>query len=249
MQRKNILDEQFSQLESLLENYDDLSISLQFKLVQNIYDLGLNGQQKLLQKLIFDYFNKSDLINCIHGFIFELLLKSTYPPIIQVVNQYFYHGIVPLKSACNIDYLTLQQLLLKQQFQKADHMTHLKLCELAQIQGNHAREWLYFTDVSLLPALDLYTIDKLWSIHSRGLFGISIQRKIWLSSDSDWNKFWDKIGWKVNELPRRYPQEFIWNLNAPPGHLPLFNQLRGVQVLSALFMHPVWNEKQKPIYL
>nr|UEQ11980.1 Hypothetical protein Ycf53 [Kumanoa mahlacensis] len=241
--KQNILDEQFLQLEALLKNCDDLSISLQFKLVQNIYDSGLNGQQKLLQKLVFDYLNKSDLISFIHGFIFELLSKSTYPAIIQVVNQYFYNGIIPLKSACGIDYLNLQQLLSKQQFQKANQLTHLKLCQLAQIQGNHSREWLYFTDILLLPTLDLYTIDKLWSIHSRGLFGISIQRKIWLSNDSDWNKFWDKIGWKVNGLPRRYPQEFIWNFSAPQGHLPLFNQLRGVRVLSALFMHPVWNEK------
>jgi len=213
-------------------------------LIQRIYDYGLNGQQKLLQKLICNYSNNVNLINCIDGFIFELLLQSDNQTILYVLKQYFPQGILPLRSACNIDYSILQKLLASQQFEEANKLTNLKLCSLAQIVGNHSRQWLYFTDISSLPSIDLYIIDKLWSIHSRGLFGISIQRKIWLSNNLDWDKLWDQIGWKVNRATCRYPQEFIWDITAPAGHLPLFNQLRGTQVLSTLFSHPVWANKE-----
>ena len=77
-------------------------------------------------------------------------------------------------------------------------------------------------------------------MYSRGKFGFSIQRKIWLTHQCKWNLFWQTIGWTKQDIPCRYPTEFIWTIDAPKGHLPLFNQLRGVQVLSALFNHIVW---------
>ena len=92
-----------------------------------------------------------------------------------------------------------------------------------------------------MPSEDLIVIDSLWQAYSRHKFGFSKQRQIWLSTNCDWEKFWDQIGWKNNGIARRYPNEFLWDVNAPSGHLPLFNQLRGVQVLSALFNHIVWN--------
>jgi hypothetical protein len=67
-----------------------------------------------------------------------------------------------------------------------------------------------------------------------------------LYNNKNWDKFWHAIGWKINKRNIRYPQEFIWNNNAPKGHLPLFNQIRGVQVLASLFVHPAW-EIQKNI--
>ena len=38
----------------------------------------------------------------------------------------------------------------------------------------------------------------------------------------------------------RYPNEFIWSLDAPRGHLPLSNQLRGNKTMQAIFSHPAW---------
>lgn len=241
----NILDKQLNQLDESSQILDDMSIAFQLTLVQEIYDQGFNGQQKLLKKLIDHCSDCKYSITCVDGFIFELLLKSNDMTIIHVLNERYSHGIVSMKSACQIDYLPLQKLLINQQFQEADQVTQLKLCELSQILGNHSRQWLYFTDIFELPAIDLHTIDMLWNIYSRGLFGLSMQRKIWLSSNSDWEKFWSKIGWKVDNIACRYPKEFQWNITAPAGHLPLLNQLRGVQVMSALLSHSVWTEVLK----
>ena len=36
----------------------------------------------------------------------------------------------------------------------------------------------------------------------------------------------------------RYPGSFTWSLEAPEGHLPLVNQLRGVRLMDALLSHP-----------
>jgi hypothetical protein len=241
----NILDKQLNQLDELSQILDDMSIAFQLTLVQEIYDQGLNGQQRLLKKLLEHCSDCQYKITCVDGFIFELLVKSNDITIVRALNEHYSHGIVSMSSACQIDYLPLQKLLINQQFQQADQLTQLKLCELSQILGNHSREWLYFTDIFEMPAIDLYTIDMLWNIYSKGLFGISIQRKIWLSSNSDWEIFWCKIGWKVNNIACRYPKEFQWNTTAPAGHLPLLNQLRGVQAMYALLSHPAWTKVLK----
>jgi hypothetical protein len=238
----NMLDQQFNELDILSQELDDRSIAIQLKLVQEIYDQSFNGKQKLLKKLIEHCSNYTYNITCVDGFIFELLSRSNNFTIINALREYCNNGIVPLHSACNIDYSNLQKLLINQEFQKADQLTQSKLCELSRALGNHSRDWLYFTDVLEFPSIDLYTIDRLWNIYSRGLFGISIQRKVWLSSNLDWEKFWGKIGWKVNDITCRYPKDFKWDITAPAGHLPLLNQLRGVQVMSALLSHPVWTK-------
>jgi len=155
-------------------------------------------------------------------------------------------GILPLRSERGIDYYPLQQLLAQQEFLLADRMTLQKLCELAG-SATVQRKWIYFTEVESFPSLDLQTIDALWWLHSEGKFGFSVQRSLWLATGKKWEKLWDKIGWKTGNRWTRYPQEFIWNLTAPPGHLPLSNQLRGVRVISALLSHPAWEEDKSPI--
>jgi hypothetical protein len=59
----------------------------------------------------------------------------------------------------------------------------------------------------------------------------------------DFVKLWPKIGWKDGNSWTKYPRGFIWDLNAPVGHLPLLNQLRGVRVADSIFSHPVWSER------
>lgn len=241
----NMLDDQLVRLDELDTKCDNVSRNLQIQLVQTIYDTGFHGQQKLLYRLINHYSCKTSVINYIDGFIFHLLLASDNQAILKSLNDYFPLGIMPLESALEIDYVNLQKLLVAQQFKKANQLTHIKFCELAQALGNHSREWLYFTDILAFPSIDLYTIDKLWNIHSQGLFGISTQRQIWLSDGLDWNQLWNTIGWKQGGTPCRYPEEFVWDLTAPAGHLPLFNQLRGPQVMHALFTHKLWMNTQE----
>nr|YP_009391971.1 hypothetical protein [Periphykon beckeri]ARW60319.1 hypothetical protein [Periphykon beckeri] len=137
-------------------------------------------------------------------------------------------------------YQNLQNLLINKKFKEADKLTQKCLCDIVNIQTNTSKNWLYFTDIQLIPKVDLFILDLLWKIYSKGKFGFSIQKKIWLKNKKQWEKFWQKIGWlKGNEM-KRYPKEFMWTIDAPEGHLPLFNQLRGTQTLFYLFKNIEW---------
>jgi hypothetical protein len=173
----------------------------------------------------------------IEGRCYERLLQLGQAD--SFLQQEFPQGIVPLLSEGAIDYQALQQALARQDFQDADRITTQKLCELAGDAASK-RKWLYFTEVDSLPITDLKTINQLWLVHSEGKFGFSVQRQLWLGVGKNWEALWPKLKWKSDKTWTRYPNEFIWNLSAPKGHLPLSNQLRGVQVFNALLSHPAW---------
>nr|YP_009294315.1 hypothetical protein Palma_123 [Palmaria palmata]AOM67755.1 hypothetical protein Palma_123 [Palmaria palmata] len=236
------LDQQFQDLCGLFNKKDNTSKLIQLRLSKEIMQYGPEGEIKLISILRERLLNDRKLTNYVDGSIYELLLNSEEKSTKLELHNSFPNGVIPLKSNLGIDYTKLQQLLTQKKFQEADSLTQFLLCKLSQITKGHSRSWLYFTDVRYLPVEDLQTIDQLWQIHSMGLFGLSVQRKIWLASNTNWDKFWCKIGWTKDNSTCRYPKEFTWNINAPAGHLPLFNQLRGVQVLAALFEHPAWIE-------
>ncbi len=175
----------------------------------------------------------------VQGKAYQLLYDSPLPLATDFLQREFPTGIVPLKSSAGVEYQDLQALLADRDWQAADKLTNLKLCELA---GPIAlqRQWLYFTDINMLPSIDLQTIDRLWWTSSEGLFGFKVQRDLWLSVGQNWDKLWPKIGWKDGIYWTRYPGSFTWDLNAPRGHLPLSNQLRGVRSMAALLAHPAW---------
>jgi hypothetical protein len=155
------------------------------------------------------------------------------------INDHFPVGLLTLSPDCSVDYTDIQTALIQQDFELADRLTLQKMCELA---GENAakRKWLYFTEVNLFTELDLQTLDQLWLIYSEGKFGFSKQREIWLGVGKNWEKFWPRIAWKNENIWTRYPGEFIWSLDAPVGHLPLTNQLRGVRVMDSLMNHQAW---------
>nr|YP_010986071.1 hypothetical protein NDC12_pgp147 [Polyopes affinis]WOL36989.1 hypothetical protein [Polyopes affinis] len=219
-----------------------ISTKKQLKIIEEIAKEGEIGQKALLELLINRRIVKKTEIGYLDGCIFEILQSTENIIIRENVNKSFNKGLIKLNTSLKNNYQPLQQLLICQKFQEADKLTQTMLCKLAGLDKNSKRKWLYFTDISSMPSEDLYTIDMLWRIYSRGKFGFSIQRQIWLTNNCNWEKLWNKIGWKNQGTPCRYPNEFIWDISAPNGHLPLFNQLRGVQVLSALFQHIVWNQ-------
>jgi hypothetical protein len=175
----------------------------------------------------------------VQGKAYQMLYDSPLAIGADFLAQEFPTGIVPLKSEAGVDYQDLQRLLVDREWQAADKLTNLKLCELAGPVALQ-RQWLYFTDVQSMPGLDLQIIDRLWFVHSEGQFGFSVQHGLWLAAKKDWDKLWPKIGWKEGNNWTRYPGSFTWNLSAPRGHLPLFNQLRGVRTIAALMNHPIW---------
>jgi len=213
---------------------------LQLQKIQDLAtksELGLGVLMEFLYERRFGQSPKP--LNFVDGAIYHLLVKADNPDGQKFLAGYFPQGLVPLASNQNLDYSELQQLLVDRDYQAADLLTLQKLCELA---GPTAvkRRWVYFTEVSNFPIVDLQTIDTLWRVYSNGKFGFSVQREIWLSVGKNWNKLWPRIGWQREGDWTRYPGEFIWDLSAPNGHLPLSNQLRGVQTFAALLSHPAW---------
>ena len=194
--------------------------------------------------ILMDFLRSAPLepVSLVRGKLYQSLYSANTVLTQNFLNTYFPTGIIPLESDRNLDYGLLQQLLAQQDWQTADSVTRQKLCELAG-PGAIQRKWPYFTEVEQFPSTDLHTINSLWWIHSEGKFGFSVQRRLWLSLGQDFTKLWPKIGWKSGNDWTQFPGEFIWNLDAPTGHLPLLNQLRGVRVAFALFSHPVWTEK------
>nr|YP_009244538.1 hypothetical protein Gchil_130 [Agarophyton chilense]AMK96780.1 hypothetical protein Gchil_130 [Agarophyton chilense]ASP44675.1 hypothetical protein [Agarophyton chilense]UAD84290.1 hypothetical protein [Agarophyton chilense] len=224
----------------------DMSVdkSKQLKIIEKISQSGKVGQEALLHLLVDRCVVKKQHVEGLDGLIFECLYFNGIDDIKQRLNSYFSCGLIKLNSSFKLNYQPLQDSLIIHDFEEADKLTQSYLCLLASLSQKSSRDWLYFTDVFSLPCEDLYILDKLWRIYSRDKFGFSIQRKIWLSTNYNWELFWSIIGWHINGIPVRYPREFTWNLNAPDGHLPLFNQLRGVQVISALFNHRVWSKDE-----
>lgn len=225
--------------DKLIKLQNSVSIKQQLQLAQQISLDNLYGEEALLELLIKRRIIQNIDFSSLDSILFEILYTSTSDKIQQTLKNYFSHGIIELKSSLKIDYQPLQNLLMLQNYKEADRLTQIQLCKLAGLDRHSKRDWLYFTDIPLLPSDDLFAIDLLWRMYSRDKFGFSRQRQIWLINNSNWEKFCFQIGWTNQGIARRYPDEFIWDINAPQGHLPLFNQLRGVQVLSALFHHIV----------
>nr|YP_009122287.1 hypothetical protein [Vertebrata lanosa]AJH66045.1 hypothetical protein [Vertebrata lanosa] len=176
------------------------------------------------------------------GLIYQKILKSQDNTCVQRLLFSLPNGIIKLKKSEKINYQPLQNLLIKQNFQEADKLTQTYLCKLVEIETKNSKNWLYFTDIQFIPKTDLFQIDLLWKIYSKGKFGFSVQKEIWVKYNEQWDKLWEKINWlKIeNGIMKRYPQEFTWTTDAPKGHLPLFNQLRGTQTLFYLFNSIDW---------
>ena len=145
-------------------------------------------------------------------------------------------------SDAGFDYSPLQRYLLNECFEDADRFTSSKLRELA---GEEAvkRGYVYFSEVETIPNIDLLTLNKLWIVYSRGKFGFTVQAKILDSVGGRYDKLWPRIGWKKDGIWTRYPKAFNWSIDAPNGHMPLVNQLRGVRLMDSLLNHRAFKAK------
>lgn len=224
-----------NELDTLKDKFNQTSDKNKIALIDEILEKGEESYQFLRDFLLINPEETSPL----KGKIYQVLKNSNNGENETFLEQKFPQGIVTLASEKNIDYSELQTLLIEKKYQEADTLTRVKLCELA---GETAirRKWVYFTEVEKFPITDLLTIDTLWQTYSEGKFGYKIQRQLWLSLGKDYTQLWTKLKWKSGNKWTKYPQEFIWDLSAPIGHLPLSNQLRGVRVLDALFSHRAW---------
>ncbi len=238
-QKAATIDNTDNNLSKATDQFINGSQKDQLQLIPQLISMGEPGWEILMSFLQTSEVNTPDIVQ---GKVYRALYQVKTSKTEQFIQTHFPDGIIALNSQRNIDYRSLNQLLLEQKFQDADTLTRHLLCELAGA-GALQRKWVYFTEVEQFPSTDLYTINALWWLHSEGKFGFSVQRKLWLSVGKDFNKLWPKIAWKQDNNWTQYPNQFIWDLSAPVGHLPLLNQLRGVRVAASLFSHPVWSQQ------
>ena len=171
------------------------------------------------------------------GFLLQMLAESDLQPGDDSSLASFPGGWLTARSAAAIDYGPLQAHLLQQDFESADRLTSSHLRQLAGPAAEQ-RGYVYFSEVAGLPALDLESLDRLWITYSLGRFGFSVQGQILRRCQGRWEELWSLLGWKQGGLWTRYPTGFTWSLEAPEGHMPLINQLRGVRLMDALLQHP-----------
>ena len=170
------------------------------------------------------------------GFLIHLLVDGGETALKSFLERYP-GGWLSTPSARGIDYSDLQAALVGQDFEQADRLTSSILRELA---GSDAvrRGYVYYSEVPAIPAADLEALDRLWLCYSRGRFGFSVQARLLRSCNGRWEQLWPRLGWKQGSLWTRYPKSFQWSIDAPEGHMPLINQLRGVRLMDALLQHP-----------
>lgn len=152
-----------------------------------------------------------------------------------------------LKSDVGVDYAPFRDLLKAGEWRLADDEHRRLMCVLAG-EDAEDRGWVYFTEARAFPVTDLKTIDTLWTFYSNGKFGFSVQRKIWVGQRRQWLKMFRQINWtndQENECYRKFPEEYIWSIDAAKGHMPLTNALRGTQLLEALLEHPAFAPPKK----
>ena len=200
--------------------------------VENIFKLGPS---------LFETFD-NDGDDWPAGWLLQILKK--YKP--NFFNNTKFNNWFNTYSDIDINYEELQLMLVEQKFEEADRLTSSYLRKLAGKLAEK-RGYVFYSEVKNMPSKDLQTIDRLWNIYSTGRFGFSIQAKILKSVGKKYELLWPKIGWKKEGLWTRYPASFCWSLDAPDGHMPLINQLRGVRLMDSILRHPGIAERHNNI--
>lgn len=124
-----------------------------------------------------------------------------------------------------LDYHPLAERLQQGDWRQADRLTY----ELVLRRfGLPTTEWLRTDQLANIPGEDLVTIDRLWSIHSQGHFGLSVQLMLWEFVDQDDLRLGDRLGWRVDQAWLKY-QDLQFTIDAPIGHLPYVPRFGGIR--------------------
>lgn len=151
-------------------------------------------------------------------------LKSYQPQVIQNKVKSPHGQSVEVFVNCK----KLEKLLELGKLKAADHETKRLLLELA---GREKEGWLRPEDVRSFSPLALLAIDQLWTKHSNGRFGFSVQSRIWhtLGCNSSANTSTQKISenkfgqythWRAGNMWLSPWDSFSYDIQAPQGSLP-----------------------------
>ncbi|MDA0210691.1 MAG: GUN4 domain-containing protein [Cyanobacteria bacterium FC1] len=116
-----------------------------------------------------------------------------------------------------VNYHQLRDLLAAGLWQQADLETKalmLQACDQPQASK------LSTDRIAQFPCKTLWTIDRLWVYYSQGRFGFSVQKQIYDAVGQNYDRFGDRLQWKVNQNWKNYA-DLNFSPQAPLGHLPL----------------------------
>ena len=135
---------------------------------------------------------------------------------------------IELRSAKEIYYRELEQLLKAKKWYEADQLTD-KL--MLKASGREKEGWIDLESIKKFPCEDLQTIDRLWVHYSDGLYGFSAQKQIYVEcggnldfshpNSETWGKFCDRTAWRSEGTWGIYIDQFKNNVMNVKGHLPL----------------------------
>jgi hypothetical protein len=139
----------------------------------------------------------------------------------------------------------LETLLKEEKWRDADVETWNLMLKLTK---REQEGWLRVEDVKNFPRQELRKMDQLWVKYSKGKFGFSVQKQIWLDlggkldGEPDWYTFVklsDRVGWRKNNEWLSY-DNYTFSTNAPQGHLPLTRDwvVEGYILFSSLDYNP-----------
>ena len=205
----------------------------------------LQQQSDALRPLIPDHLAGVDATgdDWAAGFLIQLLLDEQ-DGLREEFQARYPDGWLATVSARGLDYAPLQIALMTQQFEEADRLTSAFLRQLAGPEAVR-RGYVYYSEVPPIASADLDSLDRLWVCFSRGRFGFSVQGRLLRSCNGRLELLWPKLAWKDAGRWTRYPGSFQWSIEAPEGHMPLVNQLRGVRLIDALLNHPALQQRIK----
>jgi uncharacterized caspase-like protein len=113
-------------------------------------------------------------------------------------------------------YIRLRDLLAAKKWKEADEET-AKI--MLKASGKEFLGYLSEDDIKRLPTKVLYTINQLWNNYSRGRFGFSVQKSIYLQANKNYDSLGERLGWK-KEGKWLHWRELEFSEQAPKGHLP-----------------------------
>jgi hypothetical protein len=131
-----------------------------------------------------------------------------------------------VSQAVNVSlYQQLETFLQNGQWREADKETDRLML---QIVGKEADQYFSVEDIENFPCEDLRAIDNLWVDYSKGKFGFSVQKKVWMDCggvpgeyDYDvFEKFADQVGWRRSGDWLKYDELTFLLEGSKHAHLP-----------------------------
>lgn len=143
-----------------------------------------------------------------------------------------------------LSYRNLKEYLKNEQWEKAD----METCQIMIQTLGQQKSWFQEEDLLTFSCQDLQKINQLWTYYSKGHFGFSVQKEIYLKCGcvpngqfhkESWEKFGQLIGWWKDGSYIQYC-DVTFDLQAERGHLPAFclnaHGLWGVGWVSSLIV-------------